>query len=152
MKPENLLVRAFDPQDLDPCLAIFDSNCPQFFAADEREKFVHYLIHECLPYYVVIDGISRMVACGGFLVENKVAELTWGMADRSFHGRGIGLLLFKFRLEQIRKARAIALKMDTSQHSLGFYLKLGFQIENKAADGYEPGLDRYDLWMDLKIS
>ncbi len=141
--------RVFYPQDLDQCLAIFEGNCPEFFAIPEQKQFAQYLGKEKLPYFVLIDPDEKIVACGGFVVESNIAELAWGMVERNRHGQGLGTLLFNFRLVEIRKAKAVALKMDTNQHSLGFYLRLGFKIQSKIPNGYAEGLDRFDLLLDL---
>jgi ribosomal protein S18 acetylase RimI-like enzyme len=146
---QNLKFRPFSPSDLDQCLAIFDSNCPKFFAANERDKFLKYLTQERLPYFVVTDGDQHQLACGGFIIDEGVGELAWGMVRSDIQHQGIGRYLFIKRLAEITKSGAKMVIMDTSQHSLGFYESLGFRVVRKQPEGYGPDLDRFDLQLLL---
>jgi len=130
-------------------LAIFDANTPPFFSPLERDDFQRNLRRQALTApYLVVEHEGSIIACGGLEVQIPVnsAGLLWGRVRRDFHGRGFGRLL---TLERLRKARELPevqrVFIDTSQHTKGFYEKLCFTIVNITADGYEPGLDRYDM-------
>jgi ribosomal protein S18 acetylase RimI-like enzyme len=144
-----LSFRPYAQEDQNECLAIFHSNCPKFFASHECDGFLKYLQEARNPYFVVTDANGRILACGGYVIENGTGELAWGMVGRESHRQGIGRFLFKKRLESIEIAGAAAVIMDTSQHSLGFYQGLGFEVISMKPDAYGPGLDRYDLRLAL---
>lgn len=42
-----------------------------------------------------------------------------------------------------------AVELDTSQHTRGFYERVGFRVERVVPDGYAPGLDRCDMCLAL---
>lgn len=143
------LLRSYQAEDERPCLAIFDTNTPPFFSPLERDDFQRYLRRQApTASYLVVEHEGSIIACGGLEVQihaNSVG-LVWGMVRRDFHGKGVGRLLTS---ERLRKARELPevhrVVIDTSQHTKGFYEKLGFTTVNITADGYEPGLDRYDM-------
>lgn len=145
--------RSYHPGDLTACLALFDSNVPQFFAPDERAQFVEFL--ENVPAsdgtYLVLAQAGRVVACGGVAREpdTESAALTWGMVDRSQHRQGLGT-----RLTQARLTAAWAMPgirrviLATSQHTAGFYRGFGFTLQATIPDGFAPGLDRCDMVLE----
>ncbi|MEK9212812.1 GNAT family N-acetyltransferase [Sphingomonas sp. 2378] len=111
------VIRAYRAADRDACLALFDGNTPGFFAPSERADFVRFL-------------------------ERHAAE--W--AFQVIHRQGLGRLLTQARLHTAAEMPGVAqVHLDTSQHSEGFYARLGFQTERVTVDGYGPGLDRYDM-------
>ncbi|WP_324960826.1 GNAT family N-acetyltransferase [Oligoflexus sp.] len=100
-----------------------------------------------MPYFVVTNDEKSVLACGGFVIEKRVGELAWGMVREDIHRQGIGR---SYSLGGwTRPGRPEPVIMDTSQHRLGFYQRLGFQILSGKPDGYGPGLDRYDLRLNL---
>lgn len=143
----------YTPDFREDCLAIFHSNLPKFFAEDELELFDKFL-DEVIPadYYVVlIDG--RPVACGGIFFDkrNNEAGLAWGMVSVLYHRKGIGKLLTAFRIALLKKRYPDkTLKIETSQHTAGFYEKNGFSIVDILPDGFGQGIDKYTMEMAPK--
>ncbi|TRW95234.1 GNAT family N-acetyltransferase [Paracoccus sp. M683] len=154
----DILSRSYDPADLAACLAIFDSNLPVFFAAEERDEFRAFLgsanAVDQRPYLVLVRR-GVVIACGGLFVETakRRAALAWGMVDRSLHRQGLGKRLMLARLAQARTIPNIAvLTLQISQHSGGFYQRFGFAVTRITADGFGPGLDRWDMALPLRPS
>lgn len=139
--------RAYRPADRSACLALFDSNVPDFFTEGERAEFEAFLDDLPGPYLVLeLDG--RLVACGGHALrdDGRIADLCWGMVRGDLHGRGLGRTLTAARLESaLADERVQAILLNTSQHTVGFYERLGFELISVKADGYAPGLDRCDM-------
>ena len=125
---------------------------PEFFTAGERDEFADFLSELPGPYLVCVAGGKDVLACGGWAIRasDRAADLCWGMVRRDRHGSGLGEALTRVRIEGARtdgRARHIAL--NTSQHTVGFYERLGFRAVRVQADGYAPGLDRYDMILEL---
>lgn len=146
-------IRPFTPEDRDACLALFDSNVPEFFAPEERADFMSWLGRPFDPgesgeYYVLEDG-GRVVACGGVWLGpgngEAAAGLSWGMVARDAQRRGYGSALLHFRLERLRALGAADVHLDTSQHSAPFFARFGFREVRRVPGGYGPGLDRVDM-------
>ena len=135
-------VRDYAPADLEACLSVFDSNVPDYFVEAERSEFRDFL--GALPGpYVVLELEGRIVACGGHAFgEEGVADLCWGMVRRDRHRSGLGRLLTEARIERaVRDPRVNTVALNTSQHTEGFYLGLGFETVEVRRDGFAPGLD-----------
>ncbi|WP_218647408.1 GNAT family N-acetyltransferase [Sphingobium lactosutens] len=132
---------------------MFDGNVPVFFAASERQDFVRFLEQDAInSSYLVIERNGRVVACGGLAFEKdgKTASLCWGMVDRGLQKTGLGNALTQARLTvAAAKPGVIQIRLDTSQHTQGFYARFGFQTERITQEGYGPGLDRWDMLLSL---
>ncbi len=145
-------LRPYAPEDRPACLAILNGNTPPYFAPHERAQFETFLDTEADPYFVVVDGADQVIACGGYLrlPDSPVAILTWGMVARERHRQGIGWFLLLERLHRMGQDPAIArVRLETSQHTYGFFEKAGFVTTRIVEDGFGPGLHQYEMWLEL---
>lgn len=143
--------RPFVWADFDACLAVFDSNVPDYFRDSERGEFEAFLRDLPGPY-LVIEMASDVVGCGGYALRPDVgvADLCWGMIHRSLHGRGLGTVLAIRRLQLALKDEEVrAVELNTSQRTVGFYETLGFELLSVHRDGYSAGLDRCDMRLEV---
>ena len=155
-----MLIREYQTQDKDECLAVFDSNYPRFFDKTERDPFVRWLDHRGAytspayknavhdAYYVVEEPGASIVGCGGFYITAgpREARLAWGMIHASYHRSGYGTALYRFRTEVIQRDWPDhAITLGTSQHTYPFYQKMGMHVLATIRAGYGPDLDRYDM-------
>ncbi|MCB0063254.1 MAG: GNAT family N-acetyltransferase, partial [Caldilineaceae bacterium] len=108
----DLRLRRYRPTDFAPCLAIFDSNTPKYFAAHERADFAQFLQTTTEPYFVVTRDADRqgeskateqIIGCGGYFLRDggTVAGFSWGMVAHEYHGIGAGRFLMMARLQRI---------------------------------------------------
>ncbi|WP_420595545.1 GNAT family N-acetyltransferase [Deinococcus sp.] len=142
------MFRPYAPADRPVCLTLFDSNLPRYFAEHERTDFAAFLNKveaESEPYFV-IERDASVVACGGVGYEEfpTLAYLSWGMVRGELHGTGLGTQLTQFRLDWLRLhwPAATHTKIETSQHTEGFYARFGFEVVEREQDGFGPGLDK----------
>ncbi|MBB6365796.1 putative GNAT family N-acyltransferase [Xanthomonas sacchari] len=145
-------IRPYAAQDHAACLALFDSNVPQFFDHSERAAFARFLERDAGAWhYLVIVRAGAVVACGGHALndDGRVAGFGWGMVDRRLHRQGLGRALTEARLDACRRSGVARIELDTSQHTQAFYARFGFAVERVVANGYGPGLDRWDMALDL---
>lgn len=148
----NVISRDYAPADRRACLAVFETNVPDFFAPSEREEFEAFLVELPGPYLVLEDGSGHVVGCGGYAVApgTATADLCWGMVARDRHGLGLGRLLTETRLARIRRDPAVEeVALRTSQRTRRFYERLGFVTERVVPNGFGPGLDRCEMWLRL---
>jgi N-acetylglutamate synthase-like GNAT family acetyltransferase len=151
-------IRAYTTQDRQDCLAIFESNCPKYFDADEILGLENWLNGQdsgqityqtsASDYFYVLEENLKIIACGGFyIVKDKPnANMVWGMVNQSHHKNGYGSLLFQHRINQIKMLHPnFNIMLDTSQHTYAFFEKFGFKTHKISKDAYGPGLDRYDM-------
>ena len=145
--------RQYSSSDYAACLRIFDANVPRFFRVEEQGGYAEFLANLPGPYLVLIDSPHTVVACGGYAVAegSSVADLCWGMVDQEHHGRGLGHVLAELRIERIRGDPGVAaIALNTSQHTVSFYERLGFRTIKVEPDGYALGLHRHDMLMELQ--
>lgn len=144
-------IRSYTPSDREACLAVFDSNIPGYFLANERAMFAKFLDELDSPYFVA-DHDGAVVACGGFAdVDGTATRLTWGMVRRDLHRNGVGKLLLFYRLRRIGDLNKPAVSLDTSQHTRAFFEKFGFRVVSIQQDGYGPGLDKIEMVKRLVV-
>ncbi|RGP37877.1 GNAT family N-acetyltransferase [Pseudotabrizicola alkalilacus] len=148
------VARPYSAEDQAACLALFDSNVPQYFAPSERAEFCVWL--QNLPHpdrpYLVLSQHGAAVACGGLMLEPATGQATmvWGMVDRRLHRQGLGTVLTRERIGLALACPGITrLHLSTSQHSTAFYQGFGFAITRIVPDGFAAGLDQYDMTLPL---
>lgn len=148
------LIRPYQSPDMQACLDIFDGNTPRFFSSVERDDFKIFLRNYAVAWkYLVIEDNGIVVACGGHNYEQdaKSAILCWGMVANNLHGTGIGKMLTVARLKRANVICGVTkIRLNTSQHTQGFYAKLGFLPERVIPEGYGPGLDRWEMTLNLE--
>jgi len=145
-------LRDYTPNDYAACIAIFDTNVGDYFVDGERQEFAEFLSELPGPYLVVETGSGEVVGCGGYALreDGRTVDLCWGMIARTHHGKGLGRVLTQERLKRIEKEPAVlSVLLGTSQHTAGFYERLGFVVEAHVPDGYAPGIDRCDMRLRL---
>lgn len=150
------LIRRYQSSDMQACLHIFDGNTPRFFSLVEREDFKNFLVNDAVVWdYLVIEDNGSIVACGGHNVDKdaKSASFCWGMVANNLHSTGLGKMLTIARLETASALGSVtSVRLDTSQHTQGFYARFGFVPERIIPDGYGPGLDRWEMTLSLEKS
>ncbi len=144
-----MIFRLYQINDQAACLEIFDSNCPKFFAPNERQAFITDL-SEFLNYFV-LEKENQIVACGGLeQIRTGIWVLCWGMVQQDLHHQGFGKALLEYRLAWLKTQPIVhELHLDTTPLSSGFFAKYGFEIVQVTPNGYAIGLDRVDMVLKL---
>jgi hypothetical protein len=138
----------YRPEHRGECLTLFDSNVPRFFRAEERGEFEAFLDAPPGPYLVgLADG--GVIAAGGYAEDRRGAGvwlLCWGMVAAPLHQQGFGRTLLDARLRALsEKAGFREVRVNTSQHTSGFFGRFGFVVTEIESDGFGPGLHRYAM-------
>lgn len=142
-------IRHYEASDKQDVLAIFDANCPTFFAREERQYLESYLENE-IEIYAVIEVAGKIVGSGGVNTESaedgKKGVISWGMIHPDFHGMKLGSKLLEWRIDQLKSIPAVTtIIVRTSQLVAAFYAKNGFVLKHVEADFWAPGFDLYYL-------
>jgi len=155
-------IRNYRFEDSDACLAVFDSNVPEYFLSSERKAFSQFLKGpDFLPprlrehpgsearFYVVEDK-DEIVGCGGWYLDDTVAGLSWGMVDRSRHRQGLGRLLLEVRLKTIREdGRARSVRVRTTPSVQGFFEHFDFRFVRAGVKGIVDEVPLVELLLAL---
>ena len=145
---------------MESCLSIFDSNCPPYFALEEREAFKHWLVcqgktmenaykNSSIETYRVIENeAGELIGCGGYYLnlDQTEARFAWGMIRKELQHHGIGTYLAMQRIREIKRTYPLAeITLATSQHTHLFYARMGFEVLDIIPSGFAPNLDKYEM-------
>ncbi|QQS32101.1 MAG: GNAT family N-acetyltransferase [Acidobacteriota bacterium] len=136
------MIRPYSAGDLEAVIAIFRSNIPKYFVESEESELREFLADSVENYYV-IELNGEVVGAGGIALNaDDTVSLCWGMVHSSRLGTGLGKLLTEYRLARSQEMfGAKPIVTNTSQHTSGFYERLGFVMIEHTPDGFGPGID-----------
>ena len=140
-----MVIEPYRPDHRGACLALFDSNVPRFFRAEERGEFEAFLDAPPGPYLVGrVD--AEVIAAGGYAEDASqpgIWMLCWGMVAAPLHRQGFGRALLHARLQALGALPDLReVRINTSQHTRGFFERFGFLVTEIEPDGFGPGLHR----------
>ena len=139
----------YDSEHFDACLALFDANCPAYFAPNERDEYAEFLAADPSGYEICTVDNSLCGAFGISMDGTREARLHWILLDPDVQGAGIGSAIMRRVLAASRAAGAQALGIATSQFASAFFAKHGASTNAVTADGFGPGMDRVDMVIAL---
>lgn len=136
--------RPYRPADRDACLALFDANCPEWFAPDERAGYETFLA--AVPGgYEVVECDGAIAAAFGVLRPAETWHLNWIMVSPAVHGRGIGRAIVARARDLLRDGGGSTLHIAASHKSAPFFAKFGAREVGRIPDGWGPGMHRVDM-------
>ena len=141
--------RSYSSPDRDACLAVFDANCPTYFAPNERHDYMNFL--DAGPdSYEVCEVAGCVVAAFGLVDDaRKGCSLNWIMLDPQLHGVGLGSAIMKRVISRGRASHSSLIKIAASHKSAPFFAKFGAVAKVHTKDGWGPGMDRVDMELQL---
>jgi len=140
--------RPYSRTDKEACLAIFDANCPTFFAPNERADYKSFL-DDGPNGYEVCEVSSRVVAAFGLISDKKGLALNWIMLDPGSQGLGIGSVIMKRVISLGVASQSPVMKIAASQKSAPFFARFGAVVTMLTEEGWGPGMDRVDMELHL---
>ena len=145
--------RPFLPDDRAACLALFDSNAPDYFAWNEREDFERYLASAPDSYRVCLQD-GEIVGAFGLTVdpESQRGRIRWIMTHAAVRGSGLGTTMMGALLEQARAHGLAVIDIAASQQSAPFFARFGATVRGREPEGWGPGLDRVTMEWHLTES
>ncbi|HZF16631.1 MAG TPA: GNAT family N-acetyltransferase [Steroidobacteraceae bacterium] len=136
--------RPYEAADRDACLAIFDENCPEFFAPNERAGFSTFLERSADDYCVCVSN-GRVAGGYGLILEGKgVMSLRWILVAKAAQRHGIGHVIMTRTINGAKKLKA-RLTIAASQKSAPFFTKFGAKEIKTTPDGWGPGMHRVEM-------
>jgi GNAT superfamily N-acetyltransferase len=149
MKAETTF-RPYTTLDREVCLELFDANCPEFFAPNERDDYASFLDAGPKGYELCLvkDGVAGAF---GLIGDGGVRRrLNWIMLDPRFQGSGAGRAIMERIASHAASAGIRAVDIAASHKSARFFEKCGAVTLAIAEDGWGPGMHRVD--MELLLS
>lgn len=143
--------RCYDVRDRDRCLALFDANSPEFFAANERPEYSTYL-DESAGRYSLCEVQGELAGAFGLSApQGKARRLNWIMLHPAFKGRGIGTRILDYVAASCRDSGTAVLKIAASHRSAPFFSRVGATVVNTTQHGWGPDMHRVDMQLELGV-
>lgn len=137
-------------EQLANCLALFDANCPEYFAENERADYMTYLDGTSDLYKV---GLSQGRAVAVFGIANdqvqKRARITWIMVCPKSHGQGYGVGMMEYAIKLAADCDAQVIDIAASHLSAPFFEKFGAIRIKTTMDGWGPDMHKVDMEMTI---
>jgi uncharacterized SAM-binding protein YcdF (DUF218 family)/GNAT superfamily N-acetyltransferase len=135
--------RPWQPADRSACLAMFDGNCPEFFAPNERDDYVAFL--SSAPDYTVCLVDGQIAGAYGLAAHEGALALRWILFAPAMRGRGLGSRVMARVFDGMREHGADELHIAASHKSAPFFARFGAVPVTTTRDGWGPGMDRVDM-------
>ena len=154
MQPDNgstmdVRFRPYTDADFQACTGVFDTNCPEFFAPNERQEYERFL--EGSPKgYEVCEVNGRVLGAFGLLGMGKERRrLNWILVDPGVQGIGVGSKIMERVILKGRTSGVSVVEIAASQKSAPFFAKYGATRTSTTKDGFGPGMDRVEMVLHL---
>jgi GNAT superfamily N-acetyltransferase len=137
--------REYRAEDKAGCLSLFDLNCPEFFAPNERADYEAFLAAAPAGYEVCI--VQSEIAGAFGLVGNDPARksLNWILLNPKAQGRGLGSAVMR-RVVSAARARGVPIVDIAASHkSASFFAKFGATEVARTEHGWGQGMHRVDM-------
>ncbi len=141
--------RFYRADDREACLALFDENCPAFFAANERADYAEFLDTQPSEYQVCLKAD---VIIGAFGLMGSAADwrdLNWILISPHSQGLGLGTQFIRRVVQQAKSAGLTGITIATSHLAEPFFAKHGASRIREIEHGWGKGMHRVD--MELKL-
>ena len=141
--------RTYRDADREACTSIFDANCPEFFALNERQEFEEFLERISGGYEVCeVDG-EVLGAFGLFVDSENMKTLNWILLDPQTQGIGVGSMIMERVIQLGRTTQTKVVKIAASHKSAPFFARFGASSTSLTKNGWGPGMDRVDMELPL---
>ncbi len=146
---DGVCFRPYNEADNLACTKIFDANCPEYFALNEREDYEVFL-KSAPEGYQVCEVEGRVLGAFGLLDEGQDEKrLNWILLDPQSQGMGIGEKIMERVIRVGRESQAVTVNIAASHKSEPFFAKFGARTTLFTKDGWGPGMDRVDMVLSV---
>lgn len=131
------------------CLELFDANCPEYFAPNERKDYENFLAAN--PENYELCFVARPLVGAFGLMHDGAGDrnLRWVLLEPSSQGLGIGAMIMERVILNASESGARVVNIAASHKSAPFFAKFGSTKVTVTANGWGPGLDRVDMVLKL---
>jgi N-acetylglutamate synthase-like GNAT family acetyltransferase len=137
--------KRYESDDRAACLLLFDENCPEFFAPNEREDYIEFLSNRTQNYFVCLLADRIVGAYGLYPLDSGGTALHWIMLSPSVQGVGLGSAIMARVLADVRHSARSPLFISASHKSAPFFARFGAVEISTTPDGWGPGMHRVEM-------
>lgn len=145
----SVIFKDYEARDKTACLSLFDENCPEFFAPNERVDFEKFLDSSPDGYQLCLSN-NKIVGVFGVMPErNNACSIVWIMLGTNAQGKGVGTKIMQRALDRAEMLNAKKIYIATSHVAYKFFEKFGATIIKETKNGWGPNMHRIDMLMSL---
>lgn len=141
----DVLFAPFDAGRKEDCLALFDANCPKFFAPNERAEYAAYLDEIGSGYTLAVRGPDIVAGFAVVTAAGGRARVNWILVDPAAQGGGVGREMMAQARRLAAERGATVVDIAASHLSAPFFARFGAREVARTADGWGPGMHRVDM-------
>ncbi|OHB32087.1 MAG: hypothetical protein A2790_11125 [Phenylobacterium sp. RIFCSPHIGHO2_01_FULL_69_31] len=136
----------YTSEQREACLAVFDENCPEFFAPNERADYARFL-DAVGPAYRLCRRDGQVVGAFGLMPGSTPdeAHLNWILLSPSAQGAGLGRAIMTEAAAQAAARGIVRVAIAASHRSAPFFARFGAEEHIRTEDGWGPGTHRVDM-------
>jgi GNAT superfamily N-acetyltransferase len=130
-------IRAYrEDTDREGCLAVWDSNVPEFLDAERRGKFAEFLRDPAAVCFVM-EHDGAIIGAGGYAKTGQDSiRLRFGTIRRDLQRQGLGRFLLLYRLKAIGSlAGVVFVEAEVPEALVRFYEKNGLKPQHRLEGG-----------------
>jgi GNAT superfamily N-acetyltransferase len=144
-----VIFKGYEARDKNACLSLFDENCPEYFAPNERTDFENFLDSDPDEYQLCITD-NKIVGVFGVMpdVDNS-CSIVWIMISAAAQGKGVGTQMMQYALDRAKLPNVNKIYIATSHVAFKFFEKFGATIISKTKNGWGPDMHRIDMVIKL---
>lgn len=150
--PHNIVFRNYKARDKPACLSLFDENCPEYFAPNERLDFEEFLDKNPATYQLCLKNEVIVGVFGVFEKELGQSRLEWILLSGKAQGLGLGSIIMEKSQAFAKEQGATLIHIATSHKAFKFFEKKGATIVSETKDGWGPNMHRIDMVLNLQSS
>lgn len=139
----------YNPELKSACMALFDANCPQFFAPNERDDYLSFLKSQPIGYQVCLSN-DEVVGAFGLLKHNQEYAINWIMLSPKTQGSGIGKQVMEHVITTAVAKSIDKISIAASHLSAPFFATFGAITVHEIEHGWGKDMHRIDMVLNIE--
>lgn len=150
---QNITFKPFSQQYLQACMTIFEQNCPDYFAPNERQDYQKFL-SDCPDGYDICLIDDNVVGAYGLCVdEHHKWHINWIMIASKAQGQGVGSAMMHRAIATAQQHSVETIHIAASHLSAPFFAQYGATVVKEIPNGWGTAMHRIDMVLvNLKSS
>ncbi|MES0827359.1 hypothetical protein [Ruegeria sp. SCP11] len=143
----NITFRPYEPDDKEILVNILLSNCPKYFAQEDKADFVFFLNTYADKNFLVVEREEAIIGCGGHYTKQERHGIAWVMFKSGSLGcMNLMLIADKYYHEIetriLSEGKFFDIQIETTQLMEKFLNRFGFETMAVKPEGFGEGLDQ----------